>query len=308
VAFDGSSDSHVLYRLASEAQHLRTNGRSYSCLVVRKPGCGSRVSIENLCFDDGGGGPEVYSTGGECITREVEFATYGQMLVNNSRCITDDDLIRMIRNGEFYDLRHVFLFGRIETGPDRRIDIGLAGLWDEQGNIDADAVERALRGDRTFTDVRQFAPGRVRQAMLAKGYAEVADPKAPGEYSLKSGILMVVLKRGIYPHNMIGVRDDGRLIVAAVRGLSNRVGVTLPGGAEIMRMLGAKAALLIDNGGDVMMSFDDEMVLCSCEEQRDRLRSMILFRTMLPSCQLQWSALRLIKYPKHYANDQATSE
>ena len=142
---------------------------------------------------------------------------------------------------------------------------------------------------------------------MEKGYEAVADPRAPGEYSLEDGTLTVVLKRGIYPHNMIGVRDDGRLIVIAVRGLSNRVGVTLQGGAEIMRQLGAKTALLLDNGGDVMMSFGDEMVLSSSEEQRDRLRSMILFRTILPSNQIQWSDMRLIKYPKRYPDDQIAS-
>ena len=304
VTFDGASKQRVLYRMASESQHLGRNGRIYSCLVVRKPERGARVSIEDLFFEDDERGPEVYAADGHCITDEVEFATYGQALVKDGRSIEDADLLRMIEVGEFYDLRHVFLFGRVEAGEDRRIDVGLAGLWNEHGHIDTDAVETALRGGRTVADVRQFPPDLVRHAMAAKGYQEVFDPRAPGEYALSDGALSLVLKRGIYPHNMIGIREDGRVIVAAVRGLSNRIGVTLQGGAEIMKSLGAREALLVDNGGDVVLSFDGDVVVRSSEGQHDKLRSIIVFRTVLSPGQMHCFDLRLVRYLKQYASDQ----
>jgi len=207
-----------------------------------------------------------------------------------------------VRGGEFYDLRHIFLFGRVETGSDHRLDVGLAGLWGGNGNIDVDAVERAIHGEPITSDVRQLAVDLVHGA---KGYHSVTDPRTAGEYSLENGLLRAVLRRGINPHNMIGIRKDGSLILAVIRGFSNRVGITVQGGAEIMRLLGAETALLIDNGGDVMMNFDGEMVLSSSEGQRERLRSIILLRTRQPSLALRWSDLRLTCYPGQHADVQA---
>ena len=306
VAFDGSSIPHRLYHLVSEIPYLRRSGRRYSCLIVRRPTCAPRVSIESVFFEyDRDGQPEIYSADEQQITHEVEFATYGQTIVEKGRCIEDADLIRMVGDGEFYDLRHIFLFGRVETGPDQRLDAGLAGLWGANGNIDTGAVERAIHGEPITSDVRQLAPDLVHRAMSAKGYHNVANPKTVGEYSLESGFLRVVLRRGIYPHSMIGIRKDGSLILVAIRGFSNRVGITVQGGAEIMRLLGAETALLIDNGGDVMMCFDGEMVLSSSEGQRDRLRSIILLRTARPSVGLRWSDLRLTRYARQYADVQS---
>jgi hypothetical protein len=49
-----------------------------------------------------------------------------------------------------------------------------------------------------------------------------------------------------------------------------------------MAALGAKDALLIDNGGDVMMCFGEDQVLGSAEGERNQLRSVFLFRTEVP--------------------------
>jgi exopolysaccharide biosynthesis protein len=87
----------------------------------------------------------------------------------------------------------------------------------------------------------------------------------------------MVFKEGVYPHHMIGVREDGKVLSVVVRGLSNRVGLTVLGAAAIMRQLGARDAVLIDNGRDVCMGYRREMVLGSLDGARDCLRSMILF-------------------------------
>jgi hypothetical protein len=302
VAFDGSSQRSVLYCLASELKHLGKHGRSYTCLVVRKPGYSPIICIERVCFEDGADGPHVYSAKGEEITSEVEFATYGQMLIEDGTVIGDEDLIRMVGNQEFYDLRHLLLFGRVQLGPDRWIDAGLDTFWDAQGNPDTRAVAAAIRGESTSADVGQLPADLVQEAMSRKGYFRVKKPKAAGEYSLESGILKAVLRRGIYPHSMVGTDANGSLIVAAIRGFSNRVGVSVQGAAEIMRMLGARTALMVDNGGDVMMSFEDEMILPS-SNGRDRLRSILVYRTTKQPSQLDSSDLRVASYPKQYRID-----
>jgi len=301
VAFEAAPEGGTLYHLSSETLYLSPSGRCYSSLVVRKPGCEPRVSIESVYFDSGEGIPQVYSADGQCITAEVECATYGQRLVHRGRAIDDEDIIRMAREGAFYDLRHLFLFGRVETGDNCWIDAGLAGFWDAEGRLDTAAVERALRGEPISADVRQFPAESVRSAMDAKGYDEASEPAAIGQYSLRDGLLRVVLRRGIYPHSMMGIRPDDRLISVALEGLSNRAGVTLRGAADIMKTLGAEEAILIDNGADVTMSIGGNVVLSSAEGRRNKLRSLILFRTKGRPRRLLDQDLRLIDHPPQYA-------
>lgn len=305
VAFEASSGTKTLYHLSSETPYLVRSGRSYTCVVVRKSDYKPRVSIETVFFDCTENTPQVYAVDGRVITNELEYVTFGQMLVTKGRPIDDEDLIRMAKDGEFYDLRHLFLFGRIDIGPNRWIDVGLASFWTLQGRLDTVALEKALRGAPVCVDVRQFSADSIRLVMDAKGYDETSSPKEIGQYSLQDGFLRVVLKRGIYPHSMIGVRRDGSLISVAIEGLSNRVGVTICGAADIMKKIGAEDALLIDNGGDVMMSLGNEMVVSSREGCRNRLRSIIIFRVASTSKQLNPEDLQLVRYSDEYAETKS---
>jgi len=133
--------------------------------------------------------------------------------------------------------------------------------------------------------------------MAAKGYDEVKNPAQRGQFSLRGGKLQVVLLEGLYPTNMIGIRGDGCLISVVLRGLSNRLGVSMREAAKIMADLGAEEALLIDNGGDVMMCFGENHVLGSAEGERNRLRSVLFFRSEAEAA-LKPQDLRLITYPK----------
>lgn len=131
-----------------------------------------------------------------------------------------------------------------------------------------------------------------------EGYDEVNEPLNRGQFSLKDGKLCVVLLDGLYPHNMLGVREDGVVMSVVLRGLSNRLGVSILGAAEVMASLGAKAALLLDNGGDVMMNFGGDQVLGSAEGERNRLRSVLLFHKEDESAPLAPADFRLVSYPK----------
>jgi hypothetical protein len=282
------SNPYFVAWLSGQLFHLRGEERRfaamrYSCLAVRQAGQKCRVSIET--FDLSKPLPD----GLMCFT-------VGQRLVEGGKPIDTDGLVRLAEEQQFYDLRHLFLFGRIPRGEKRWIDAGLAAFWNN-GEMDTAAVEGAIRGEPVTVDVSQFGEQEVRDAMGAKDYVEVGEPKQPGQYSLGNGALKVVLLEGLYPHNMIGIRKDGTLFTAVVRGLSNRAGVTIRGAAQLMRSLGAADALLIDNGGDVMLSFDGEMVSGSAEGERNKLRSILLFR-----CQddvfLERDDARLITYPQ----------
>lgn len=244
--FVGWSDGS-LYALRDEPLERRT----YTCLVVRR--CG--VSIESLGVSD--------------FHPEIECATFGQQVMKDGKPIEREELIAKAAAGEFFDLRHVFLFPRVDMGPQRWMDAGLAAFHHGGGGLNARAIECALRGKPVECPVDQFRESQVRRALAAKGYTE---------FELSGGVLRFVPREGIYPHDLIGLREDGTLIAVAAGGLSNRVGLTIEGAGELMRSLGARDALLLDNGGDVTLGCGDETVFSSEDGVRGRLRSVLFFR------------------------------
>jgi hypothetical protein len=280
--------------LGSETQYL--SSRRYTSLVVRKPGH-KRVAIEPITYRLTSGNTQIFNASDDDITEEMEYATFGQQIVRQGQPICRDELKKMAANQQFYDLRHLFLFGRMPAGEKRWLDAGLGAFWDD-GILNIKTVEAAMEGDPIQVDVRQFSEAAVLSAMDAKGYDRVDSPKERGQFSMKNGKLTMVLSDGIYPHNIIGIRRDGIVISVVLRGLSNRLGVSILGAGEIMENLGAQDAVILDNGGDVMMNFCGDQVLGSAEGERNRLRSIMLFRQVDSSTGLAPDDFRLVSYPK----------
>lgn len=251
--FAGFADG-TLYCLAGEPAHFAT--RAYSSLVSRAAG----VSIETLRYP------------GADITAEIRCATFGQQIVRGGQPLGREELLRKAIAGEFFDLRHVFLFPRIGRGRERWVDAGLAAFRDDSGNLLPAALDAALHGRTVEADVREFAAEEVERALAAKGYAPSRSPARPGEYSLAAGALRFVPLAGIYPHSMVGIRADGTLLAVAASGLSNRAGLTLESAAELMLRLGARDAIILDNGGDVTLACGAQLA-----RGRGRLRSLLLW-------------------------------
>ena len=295
--FVGYSENRLVH-LAAEAQHLAS--RHYSSLVVKTAGSPNRVAIDRIDYERTSAGLRIRSGDGRDITGEVEYATFGQHIVRGGNPVDAAQLTEMVVAGQLYDLRHVFLLGRIPVGEKRWLDAGLSAFWDDHAFLNVQAITEAMNGQPVRVDVGPSDHGTIREAMSAKGYTEVPSPQSTGQYSLRNDEMQVVLLEGLYPHNMIGIREDGWVISVVLRGLSNRLGVTIRGAAELMRSLGAKDALLIDNGGDVTMSFNGDLVLGSAEGERNRLRSLLLFRSASKAAGIQPTDFRLVQYPKQY--------
>jgi hypothetical protein len=255
-------------------EERRFTETTYHCLANWRDG---RASIETLDLS-------------APLSAGLESFTSGQRLVQAGKPIDTDTLVRDAANGAYYDLRHLFLFGRLPRGPKRWIDVGPTAFWNEG------ALERAVRRLPVTADISQFHAADVRAALAEKDYAEVPDPAHPGHFALGSNELRVVYREGLYPHHMSGVREDGTVLSVVVSGASNRAGVTIRGAADIMCRLGARDAILIDNGGDVMMSFDGRMVLGSAEDERNQLRSILLFHAERDQA-LSPDDARLVLYP-----------
>lgn len=307
VGFARAHGRHELFHLRSETPWLGNSpeSRDYRCLVVWRHPRGdrkSRVTIERLRFWCEADVPQVFSVSdGRLVTDEILCATSGQPLVEDGRPLDRDRLVMMATAGLFYDLRHLLLFGRLRRGDDRWFDAGLADFWKADGGLDRDLLAEALRGEVVSLDVAQLDEEEVAAALLEKGYAACSSPEDPGQFSLSGGRLNIVFFDGIYPHHVIGIREDGRLLSVAVSGSSNRVGVSLAGAAEIAGILGARDALLIDNGGDVTMGYANETVVGPDEGARNRLRSMILFvRTIEAKRKGLSGRPALLQFPDRY--------
>lgn len=309
LALAASEKGLVLYHLRNEARRFAT--RRYTCLVVRKDGFKPRVSIETLTLERRGDRIVVYSAKKQNITEEIKYATFGQQLVRKGKPITAEALVDMAKEGQFYDLRHLFLFGRLRQGEEREkrwMDAGLAAFWGNNSRLNKSIIGKALRATLEINrepipvsvDVSQFDPEDVCCAMDDKSYDKVENSLSkPGQYGLKDGVLKVIFREGLYPHHMIGIRN-GKILSVVLRGLSNRLGVTIRGAAELMEQLSVDDALLIDNGGDVMMSFGSEVVLGSAGGERNRLRSMVLYRKK-KGISVPHDSLRLVIYPREKA-------
>lgn len=237
----------TLYCLASEPVATR----AYTSLVVR----GGGVGIETVRY--------------ACPDRGVLCATFGQQIVRGGEPLDSAGLLRKAIAGEFFDLRHLFLFPRLSRGRERWVDAGLAAFRDDAGRLLPAVLEDALAGRPVEADAREFAAEEVLRALEAKGYTPARSPARPGEYRLADSVLRFVPLPGIYPHSMVGIREDGTLLAAAVSGLSNRAGLTVASAAELMCRLGARDAIIIDDGADV--------TLAPVMRGRSRLRSLLLW-------------------------------
>jgi hypothetical protein len=204
-------------------------------------------------------------------TDRIEFATYGQQIVRDGKAIDSDELTRMVLEGQFYDLRHRFLFPRYELGPDRWLDVGLAPLFNDAGGFTVERLREACAGRPLAVDIAQFDRHRVIAALAAKGYTTA-------DYSLEGDTLELRFKPGIYPHHLVGVRADGTLLHVGIEGRSNRVGVTLEQAAELMVKLGARQSLVLDNGNDVFLNVQGEYLVGEAEGDEKQLRSVLFFK------------------------------
>lgn len=283
-----------LVSLKSEMQYFPS--RRYTSLVIHKKGP-KRVSFEPLTYRLASGGAQILNSLGDDITGQVEYATFGQQIVRQGQPIGREELIRLATTLQFYDIRHLFLFVSVAKGEKRWLDAGVGAFWDD-GVLNIELVKAALKGDPVQIDVKQFDVSDILTALYGKGYVKVDVPKTRGQFSLKDKKLTIVLYEGVYPHNMIGIRKDGVIISVALRGLSNRLGVSIMGAAEIMATLGAQDAIILDNGADVMMNFGGDQVLGPSDGERNRLRSVLLFRKVNKENRLAPGDFRLVSYPK----------
>ena len=158
-----------LMSLSSETPCL--GSRSYTSVVVRKPGLRkpghNRVTIELVTYRLSAGNAQILNASGDDITGEVDYATFGQQIVRQGQPIGRDELKRMAVDQQFYDLRHLFLFGRIPAGDKRWLDAGLEAFWND-GILNVETVKAALEAQTQ----QSCHEGPFRQICIGRGLSQ----------------------------------------------------------------------------------------------------------------------------------------
>lgn len=255
-----------LFQLRDERKRGNTGKEPYSSLVVWKE---RRVSIENIWFRDGRIKVDDYISGKD-ITEEVIYTTYGQRLMERGRFI-----LPFAIKDQYYDLRHLLL---LPFFSDKEGYFGLNELeTDSKKRGDALKklpVELDFKGDES----------RAKEKLREKGYQAVEKVNEEGQYRISGDRICISFKSGLFPHNIIGIAEGGKVVSIIITGKSNTAGLMLDKADKLFRDLKerheilVKDAILLDNGGDVMMQYRGKMVAESfMSPPRDRLRSVILF-------------------------------
>jgi len=219
----------------------------YSSLIVWKDG---RVSTENIYFR--GGKIKLDDPLGRNITKDVVYTTYGQRLMERGRFVPPYEI-----SEQYYDLRHLVLF------PFFSDQEGYLGL--NQLEMDSRMREDALKKLPVKLDFRADKD-RARKAMIEKNYQEVAKVEKEGQFRITEDKIFIIFKSGLFPHNIIGTTDKGRVVSIVVTGWSNTAGLMLDkvgkllDGIKEKHGLNIKDAILLDNGGDVMMHYRGNMI------------------------------------------------
>jgi hypothetical protein len=229
-----------------------------------------------------------------------QFAT-GIPLVQSGVPLDRSGLTMLVQEGKIYDLGHMFRFGYIKY-KESWVNLGYNGFFTD-GKLDFEKVAAGVsRKVVEGIDIGVFAEDEARKSMEAKGYKFVAKPRSghAGEFTIKDGKMDVVFLSGIYPHSMLGLTKDGRMISAAIRALGNRAGGTdYLGAAEIMAWLGCQNAILCDNGGDTVNGFATGEFFTQTEEPNRGLRSVFLYYVERDK-NIAPDDMRAVIYPPQY--------
>jgi len=291
MAFDGEAMAYT------DPDVGGTFGKPCPALLVwRNGGAELRSDVSFNRVD----GKSAVAVSGVDRTTEIASAIQGPQLVENGRPISETQLIKLAADGWFYDLRHILQFPFL-TWPPRRprderleIDCGLETFW-AGGQLNQTQVRDALSGeeieihldpylDTVHDYVREVGGGKpvgidpIEETLRAQGYSDRLPRGERGWFAIdrEENTLHMCLRRGIYNHSILGLTEDRELRWLGIAGLGGRVGVTMEQAARLAADNGMDNALLVDNGGDVMLNLRNDWALRS-GYGRSRIRGLLLF-------------------------------
>lgn len=276
----GQPTARFLYLHGEDFAH-----RTYTCLVKWKeadPLSLWRYTIEELNFNLlTKNVSRRRGTAYEVITDRIEFAVFGQRIVQNGQLVDFGGIAT-----QFGDIRHLYRLPNIN--PSRRFprisESGLAVIqWKQRRMLFGHYRDNDVWfGERELTDPDNIDllthaltepvilntefqnmgadPGLIETAFADAGYRKMEEvegsaypPRARGFWRWYSPgrLVQIFLQRNVYAYTMMGLDDEGNVIVSAAGGLAGRIGQTLEGMAQNMISSRCREVLLMDEGNDV---------------------------------------------------------
>lgn len=282
-----TSSANVQFKLAPglEPSHIIQQDRKWLAETDVIPGCPG----EFVAWVDG-----------EQTSREkIHCVIQGPSLVHQGSARTQEEIVEMARKGWFYDLRHVIRFPYLrlrppgdgpKAVPPLGLDVGLETMWDES-KMQPHQVRRALQGDPIEIPLQPYLDQKpryvktygspvgadlIRKTLREQSYVESRELTQRNQFCIDGQNLIIRFGEGVYNHSLLGLTQDNALMWIGITGLGGRVGLTMAETAELALQRGMHHALLIDNGGDVMLNLGGEWIVRSGHD-RSRIRGLLVF-------------------------------
>jgi hypothetical protein len=115
-----------------------------------------------------------------------------------------------------------------------------------------------LREPAVLLRVAEQIEQLLAKSLAASGYSVIENlgPLREGDVCFVNGHMEVFFRKAIYPHNIFVRWADGSCGAVVWPGKSGREGTTLPEAQQYLtEVLGVEDAVLLDNGGDVRLTF-----------------------------------------------------
>jgi hypothetical protein len=285
------------------ARENLTINDSFSCLVEYAPGPENheqkRHGIENLSFAQNNDIWQVFNNGCDW-TEKINWAVSGYPLILNG-----DKVPLRATAEQVSDFRHIWRLPMLHHSlteplfmgnPPAGVEFYYGLRWllrdknfnlavEEQQiclpfimDIDPDWVTNFidLHGINNYlhliinraTNQLIFDRDRLARDFRAFGYEEKNNQDEvtkAGDFSMDGNFVFFYLKPAIYPHHIIGLKNDGRdnfLYDISITGKSGRSGISIANAKNLCEKIGMNDALIIDNGFDVIAKMNEGLLIC----------------------------------------------
>lgn len=170
------------------------------------------------------------------------------------------------------------------------LELWMTQEWVETMCTVCDINEETLRTLPSFDCARSvllFNPDEVADDFTNNDYVRVGDKELVcerGQFYIdeERRELSVRLLPAIYPHHIVGIAADGRIVNISICGLSGRSGISIEGAKMLAHDLELVDALIFDNGNDVFARYEGRHPIAHSKNDRQtRLTAALHFADIL---------------------------
>ena len=269
----GYSDQEVIMR-DDEPPH-----RTYFSLLVFSDG---RLDFRDIRYEHN---KPIDAHTGEVLTdsdNALQIAS-GQPVVKNGVPIPASTIFQ-----QFDNIKHLFHLPFIQQER-RTIHFAVDQLINDRAKLKEAAVGSPVTVNLTAYQIKDNIPEKIevsahtlRLGLIEKGYRAVMtsdDVKQAGDFYINEQTrkITICFRPALNAHHFIGIDNAGYFLNIIVEGRSNREGINLEeAGAWLIKNYDIKHAIVIDNGADPMLMYEEKLIVPSFIG-RTKIASAILY-------------------------------